>query len=269
VRLDKWRAAGATGKGLYASVLRYLKEKKTDAPDKIASEWTRSPHFIARQDEIRLQFLGAEAEKKAGAAAVEAQGRLARELLDLVRKLRPRYEKFLATSSPEDALPRALAQDVETLKTLVGRYRRLRASEAPWRAMLAFQAKRAPVNRQRLVSEIESELAALNLRMTLQLAEITENLHFMEVEIFQGATQDIIWQNAHPDYKQVVVTLKDDDRERERAKSRNWGQVSGGLTGAHEIWEDELGSFKADLIDNCSSKDKYLAIKQKVIGKLD
>ena len=30
-----------------------------------------------------------------------------------------------------------------------------------------------------------------------------------------------------------------------------------------EIWEDELGSFKANLFDNCSSKDKYLAIRVK------
>lgn len=39
--------------------------------------------------------------------------------------------------------------------------------------------------------------------------------------------------------------------------------MRGGLAGTHEVWDDELGSFKADLFDNCSSKDRYMTVKSR------
>jgi hypothetical protein len=110
--------------------------------------------------------------------------------------------------------------------------------------MVRAHTKAAPAERARLVKEIETELAALNLRMSLQLDEVAENLHFVEVEIYQGATQDIIWQNAHPDYKELVLTFEKRSGP-DRARNWSWGSVTGGLAGTYEIWEDELGAFRA------------------------
>ena len=61
--------------------------------------------------------------------------------------------------------------------------------------------------------------------------------------------------------------MKDDEARESKEKVWNWGKATFGVTeegeDSYEIWEDEVGSFKADLYDNCSSKDKYLSIKFK------
>ena len=100
--------------------------------------------------------------------------------------------------------------------------------------------------------------------MLNQIEEIAENNQFIEVEIFNGASQDVIWQNAHPDYKEVVSRLNDEQKKSSKEKVWNWGKAAYNITDdeeSHEIWEDELGSFKADLFDNCSSKERYLSVK--------
>src|SRR6185437_5883858 len=100
-----------------------------------------------------------------------------------------------------------------------------------------------------------------NVRMLTQLDEIAENIQLIEVEIYNGASQDIIWQNAHPDYKKIAEQMKDQREAVERSKTWDWGREVAGSDDSQEIWEDELGSFKANLFDNCSSKDKYIAIR--------
>jgi hypothetical protein len=84
----------------------------------------------------------------------------------------------------------------------------------------------------------------------------------VEVEIYNGASEDIIWQNAHPDFKKVAKEMSDDSTNRAPAsKVWDWGKASNITEEGAEIWEDELGSFKANMADNCTSKDKYLAIR--------
>ncbi|MGZ3688034.1 MAG: hypothetical protein ACXVBW_07030, partial [Bdellovibrionota bacterium] len=105
---------------------------------------------------------------------------------------------------------------------------------------------------------INEDLRARTRHMKAQLDEITENLQLVDAEIFQGASGDIVWQNAHPDYQQVAARIT-----KEANKPQNnwdWGRAP---SSAGEIWEDELGSFQADLFDNCSSKEKYLALRRK------
>jgi hypothetical protein len=102
--------------------------------------------------------------------------------------------------------------------------------------------------------------------MHTQLQEIAENNQLIEIEIFQGASQDIIWQNAHPEYKKVAQDLNEDQKKEESAKVWDWGRAPAQSEDGEErveIWEDELGSFKANLFDNCSNKDKYLALKRR------
>jgi hypothetical protein len=98
--------------------------------------------------------------------------------------------------------------------------------------------------------------------MHRDLRKIAENNHFIEVEIYSGATQDIVWQNAHPNYKEVAKELKTTETRKIASNVWDWGQSDMSLQGSEELWEDELGNFRADLFDNCNSKDKYLALKR-------
>ncbi|MBS1985418.1 MAG: hypothetical protein JST16_14730 [Bdellovibrionales bacterium] len=258
--LQAWYAEGNQHAPLYPKAVGFLRKEK-GVPEKIASEWIRSPLFIARQDEVQV-LLGAKAvAEKAEKQGVETQRQLAAKLLEMIKDIKARVDKARQASGESTELPHLLRQDIGKMKDLLVSYRRLRRAAEPWQAMVAADAKRSPGERKRLVAEMEKSFQDKNLRMYMTLEEIAENLHFLEVEIYQGATQDIIWQNAHPDYKQLVLTFKKESSV-QASKTWNWGSISGGLSGTHEIWEDELGAFKADLFDNCESKDKYLSIKQ-------
>ena len=46
-------------------------------------------------------------------------------------------------------------------------------------------------------------------------------------------------------------------------KTWDWGRAKSDNDENSEIWEDELGSFKANLYDNCSSKERFLALRVK------
>jgi hypothetical protein len=58
----------------------------------------------------------------------------------------------------------------------------------------------------------------------------------------------------------MADSLKSDTVQVQASKTWDWGRVPAGEEEG-EVWEDELGSFNANLVDNCSSKDKFLALK--------
>lgn len=252
------------GPSSYELIVQFLKKDQTTVPRRIISEWIRSPHFIGRQDEINAlasRKKHVDAVQKAG---TEEQFRMAKDLLAFMAELKPRYYK-----AREAALKRGgkLSPDVEadlkTLREKVAHYKRLKRAADPFRKFATYLDRKAPEIQSKLVAEINTEIAHKNKRMLTQLEEVADNSHFIEVEIYQGASQDMIWQNAHPDYKELAKKISDDANRGPASKDVwNWGKVEGGFSGTHEVWEDELGSFRADLYDNCSNKEKYLAIKR-------
>ena len=114
--------------------------------------------------------------------------------------------------------------------------------------------------RQDRVARINATLAAKSTQMLAQLDEIAENTKLIQVEIFNGASHDIIWQNAHSDFHDVSRKWKMESKK-DPAASRvwDWGHIrrSGEKV---ELWEDEMGAFKAKLFDNCSNKQRYMAL---------
>lgn len=71
----------------------------------------------------------------------------------------------------------------------------------------------------------------------------------------------MIWKNAHPDYD---ITAQGFDKSEEKEAASlfwNWGRAPASELGENEVWEDELGSSKADLFDNCSNQERYLKVK--------
>lgn len=259
--LDQWKKQGQN-RNLYKLAIQYLRQQG-DTPDRVASEWIRSPVFISDQDEINLLFDEKQAATALTSTGAREQGKLTREILEKVSGIKSDFKKQLATRKKEGKpFSDKLQSDLASLRDSLSSFRNLQKAAPIWRAVLAHHLQQTQKIEQRLTAEIEKDLNDRTSRMHEQLEEIAENIELIEVEIYNGASQDIIWQNAHPDFKKVAKEINDDNNNRAPASQTwNWGKVSDITEEGAEIWEDELGSFKANLPDNCSSKDKYLALK--------
>jgi hypothetical protein len=248
---------------LYPLAVQFLKRAPgLTVPDRVASEWVRSPLFIASQDELNLLFDEQDSTVALGRSGAKEQSKIAAELVLRAKPLPARLKAAKAKMKEGDRLPTLLRDDLLALKEMILRYRRLQQGAPVWHTILANYKKTAKATEKKLVATINADLKSRSQRMIGQLDDIAENIQMIEVEIYNGASQDIIWQNAHPEYKKIAQKLKDETSSENAQKGWDWGRAPASLDDEDgEVWEDELGSFAANLFDNCSSKDKYLAIR--------
>ncbi|MBI2711617.1 MAG: hypothetical protein HYX41_01970 [Bdellovibrio sp.] len=258
-----------TKKGLpsagYKQVISYAKNTPVTAqdqiPGRVASEWIRSPIFLTEQDQINLTIREKATSSTLTEQAIREQGHLAREIAKELRELRNKFMAAKIRLKQDEQLPVEIQKRIQNVRLNLERYARIRNAAPTWRLMLANFESRAQTIAHHSAQKISTLITQLNERMLGQLEDIAENHELLEVEIFNGASDDIIWQNAHPDFKKVVSKMKASKNEPSAEKVWDWGSSLGGLDGRGEIWEDEVGSLSANLHDNCESKDKYLAIK--------
>lgn len=256
-KVQKTAASGS----LYSMALAHLR-KTAAVPVKVANEWLRSPLFFSRQEEINTIFEERRRIASLGEFASKEVNKMAVNLLALVKKVKPLYIKAKAETPDGQPLPEKVEAELKKLRRSVTTYRRMKRGAEPWQKILAYFGKSSPSVEKNLVKAIDADLVRMNQRMLIQLNEVADNTHFIEVEIFNGASQDMVWQNAHPDFKEVSKKMEDEaDRRPAGAAVWDWGNISGGLSGSQEIWEDELGSFRAELQDNCSNREKYISLK--------
>ncbi|OFZ23335.1 MAG: hypothetical protein A2X94_03810 [Bdellovibrionales bacterium GWB1_55_8] len=262
--LKEWRGKNnLAGHDLYPAAIAFLKKQKGVVPDRVASEWVRSPVFISAQAELNLLQDEALAVRRVNHAGAREKKRMAegirREGQVLVARLKSERANGKKASALKDEIRKFLANLVH--------YRRLQAAGPVWRALAANHESAGTELRKRATDRIARELARRSVRMLGGLEEVAENNRLIEVEIFDGASQDIIWQNAHPDYKGIVKKFSDDRSRAVAAKTWNWGKAPIGSDAWTEVWEDELGAFQSNLFNNCTNKDKYLAIKKSMVEK--
>ena len=261
----EWLQTGLTSSGnnLYPLAVKFVRKSPGfTVPDRVASEWVRSPLFLSSQDELNLLFDEKESTTALGKSGAKEQTKLAEGLVLKSKDLPKRLHDAKAKMREGDHLPSLLMADMLVLKEMIIHYRRLQQGAPVWHTILANYKKTAPGIETKLLSTVNADLKARSQRMLAQLEEIAENIQLIEVEIYNGASQDIIWKNAHPDYQKVAEKLTSQERHEQAAKTWDWGRTPANMDedGA-EVWEDELGSFSANLYDNCESKDKYLALK--------
>lgn len=243
----------------YQLALEFL-QKKSQVPPNVVSEWIRGPGFITRQEEINLLIKEKEYAAKLQKAGASELSAMATQILAHIQKVRPKVISTMETLKADDTLPENLKRELISLRKEINHYDRLKKGAGPWKKILANHMKRAPKLQERLVREINTQIADKTQRMFTVLDEITDNLQLIEVEIYSGASQDIVWQNAHPDYKQKAKEIAEQSAKKANT-DWNWGKSEGGLSGQSEVWEDEVGSFKADVLNNCSNREKYIQLK--------
>lgn len=270
----KWLQANLDKKELYPVAVKYLRAQLKGGravaaardlpPSLVANEWVRSPVFISHQDEINLLFDEKESMSKLPPSAIQEQKTLALEIRKNADDLKLKIREAKKRRKPGESWPKSVTDGLAQLKASMTSYKRLRDAAPVFQSIAKNFTQQSPGRQGRLLAMINKTIHNMNAKMNAQLEEIAENNQLVEVEIFNGASQDIIWQNAHPDYREIALKLK---KEREESKGQvlDWGKSAIALDTEEvaEIWEDELGSFKADVFDNCSNREKFLAIKRK------
>jgi len=269
--LSNWvNMKNADSSKLYETSVDFIKRKPSDVPERVASEWVRSPLFISSQDEINLYFDERDASPRVSKAAAIEQRKVGQDILKKARELKPRLKVAKMKLKPGETLAANLLKSLADLKDEVVHWRRMQLAAPIWTTVSKRFLAGIPAHQGKLIAGINLDVKNRNLRMLTQLEEIAENIQLIEVEIYNGASEDIIWQNAHPDYKEVAKQFKS-EQGLSPDKVWDWGRSLANegsdentdTSQGPEIWEDELGSFKANLFDNCSSKDKYLSLRIK------
>lgn len=184
------------------------------------------------------------------------------EWLQQVRTLAKRWQELQAKIRSErktqpalKILSPSLRQELQAYRHALIQTQHFVASGPAWRAILEASRKKIPQIAKASRSRIEADLSARNQKMLARLAEISENSQLIEIEIYQGASQDLVFKNAHPDFTASLP------KPASQESGLYWGKAPG-LDGEDgEIWEDELGNFRADLPDNCANQERYLALK--------
>lgn len=261
----QWLQTGlaANQSNLYGLAVKYVRKAPGFAvPDRVAGEWIRSPLFISSQEELNLLFDEKESTVALGKSGAKEQSKLAEALTLKARDLPKRLKAAKAKMKEGDHLPGVLLADMLALKEMIIHYRRLQQGAPVWHTILSNYRNTVPATEKRLLAAVNADLKTKSHRMLSQLEEIAENIQLIEVEIYNGASQDIIWKNAHPDYQKVAASLTEENRKEQAARTWDWGRSPSNMDDdSAEVWEDELGSFSANLYDNCESKDKFLALR--------
>ena len=256
-----WLSSHQDVSKLYPSAISFLK-RQGDVPDRIGTEWVRSPLFISSQEEINLLFQENQANLKLGKTGAVELKKLGLNVHDLVVAIKPAIKKERAHLKPGEHLSSGLVEKIHILKEEINHYKRLRNAATTWHRILKNHDERVPILKNSLVQRINQDLKTRTERMFAKLEDIAENNQLIEVEIYNGASQDIIWQNAHPEYKEIAQKMNREQKAERSEKVWDWGHslTSGNSGESEEIWEDELGSFQASLFNNCSSKQRFLAL---------
>lgn len=246
---------------LYQVITDFIKyeKKPKDIPKNVLTEWMRSPVFLTHQEELNLVL----DEKKVLIDLIKLQREKYRDLRKQVKESTEEINEEIREAKEKKISPRQYPEELKLkiagAKWNLAQLKRLKTlSETLKRYTLNYR-RQAPGIARNLVRRINVDLASLNIRMLKRLKELAENFYLLEVEIYNGASEDVVWQNAHPEYKEFAEDLKS-KAQGDPSKILNWGKAQIAGNDEAEIWEDELGALKAGLTNNCSNKDKYLAL---------
>jgi hypothetical protein len=255
--LKKWAADGGK-QSLYPLALQYLKRENHDVPDQVAGEWIRSNFFLAGQDEIHRLFGEAEKSERFLKASTEELAKMGDKIREAAGNqnlgVQEDQQGIHVVSSGKDPIPTRIADQAEE-------YNQIRQSLSSLEKRVHESSQSFEAAKVQWVERINSELAKRSARMLAQLDGVRENTKLIEIEIFNGASHDMIWRNAHPDYASIEKRFKQNMQERDSSEVWNWGVIDPNSDNV-EIWEDELGGFQASLRDNCKNKQKYLALRK-------
>lgn len=256
----EWLNSHSNHPGLYQEVLKVLK-KQSDVPTKVATEWLKNPSFLTRQKELNLLIENpkrlADIQKK---AALE-QTQLTDAFIDRAQKFVKGVKVAKLKLKPGEELAASFGDDYLQIKRELRSLTRYYKASKIWKNLSKNFEKKIPGLRSELVAKVDADLKSQNKNMLTQLERVRDNADLIEVEIYNGASQDMIWKNVHPDFEQMSEELKEQKAAPAASKVWNWGRLLASDVENAEVWEDELGALKADISDQCDQRERYLKLK--------
>ncbi len=242
---------------LYPRAVSYLRGKRSGVPQKVISEWIKSPAFLRGQQAINFSFretkkipkLIAQADNYVAAKAAEIEVFIATADENVLRAASESAESDEDAVNQEKPIERTLANEVakvSELKNAEAMHQRLTEALPHWQAALDSYDELALEQRDQIMGNIEAEFRALNKRLLSRLEAVMSNNELIEAEIYSGAGTDLVRQNANAE----LTPAKNSDR-----RNYDW-VISRRKDGKEEVWEDELGTMKAKLENYCAKTKK-------------
>lgn len=108
--------------------------------------------------------------------------------------------------------------------------------------------------RARYAQLIENRLSSLNESMKKRIAQETERLRFVRIEMNQEAGRDLIYLNAHPEILKLEAAIRDQKPAPKVAQLR-WGKAKVNDARA-EMWIDEIGAFEGKSLSRCGVREE-------------
>lgn len=128
-----------------------------------------------------------------------------------------------------------------------------------WRAPMPIFYKTIDGRLKDLGSKMDKILAMISDRIVKLVSQMIDNVQLLEIEIYDIASEDMIWRNINPEYQKWLA--KQDKEKKVAGRVWQWGQVPTDPKVPSEIWDDELGFTEADVTDECTNKTKFKAEK--------
>jgi hypothetical protein len=270
----EWLHQNQNRNDLYTEVLHTLKKTSADqsgayAPAKVSSDWIKGATFLTRQNEINRLIKEPDHLKDIQNAGIHEQTVITEKTLKTMKEFIRDVKVAQLKLKPGQELSDAFAVRYLPIKKDLRHLKNFYRASRTWTAFSKNYEKRIPQIRTELVNHINVDLKKHQQQMLSLIEKVRDNSDLIEVEIYNGASKDMIWKNAHPDYDENQPVAQDDTEKKEEkektnsAKFWNWGRFLASDIENIEVWEDEMGSLKADLSDQCKKKEKYLSLKMK------
>lgn len=256
---------------LYSSLIQYIQGEETSIPPQILSDWSRSPVFLSDQEEMNIALDESVRSKKLQALYKDNWNNLikkwneesawAKANQEMVNHFRSQWKgRDLARIEPKDQDESEVAEHMALLaglKVELNAMKNLLKNLTPLQTQLRAASTRKQIE---LRDEMEKDLGLRNHLMMEKLKSLAGMMYLVEVEIYNGAAEDVVWQNAHPEYKEFAEDLKAKRRADMASQVYIWGAPQKNREGLSEVWDDEFGTTSANLVDNCSNREKYLDV---------
>lgn len=238
----KWLLEDHSKDNLYQEVILGLKNQ-SKVPMKIRSEWTKSSAFLVRQAEINMLIENSRKISGMPAKIRAFQKDLAMKNVKLLKKLNHdlRVASLKKTVDPE------LAQRLLSAKKEIRRMIRFnQAGKIMQIALKKFDAT-IPGEKAKLVKKVNKDLSSRNKELLSLLKRVRENIDLVEIEVYNGASRDLAKLESNVK-KEAAQAPKF-----ENAMSWSWGRFSAADIEREEIWEDEMGAMKANIVNHCQN----------------
>jgi hypothetical protein len=193
------------------------------APSKLTTEWIRRPEFLTRQTEINEMIshpkLIAETEGK----AYNEQVRLTKDWVTRAATFIQEVKVANLKLKTNQTLAPEFADRYATLKRDHRKLSQFYRASKVWKALARSYEKRLPAMRAELVKRVNVDFNKKNQKLLALLRNVRDNSDLIEVEIYNGASQDIIWKNAHPDFEAKKDELGEEKSGPDHTETWSWG----------------------------------------------